>query len=111
MTRHFKPIVGVSIAGACIAIVVLAMGPLAAQEVVEGARGRGNYVAPVKSTALGPRARANQSPPAGVTVAPDTIVGVVKGPKGPEAGVWVIAETIELPTKLSKVVVTDDQGR
>src|SRR6202023_1110060 len=30
---------------------------------------------------------------------------------GPEAGVWVIAETTELGTKMSKMVVTDDQGR
>src|SRR5216684_1227226 len=30
---------------------------------------------------------------------------------GPEAGVWVIAETTELPTKYAKMVVTDDQGR
>src|SRR4029077_7173244 len=37
--------------------------------------------------------------------------GVVTGPKGPEAGVWVIAETTELPTKMAKMVVTDDQGR
>ena len=33
------------------------------------------------------------------------------GPKGPEAGVWVIAETTDLPTKYAKIVVTDDQGR
>jgi len=39
------------------------------------------------------------------------IGGVVTGPKGPEAGVWVIAETSDLPTKFAKVVVTDDQGR
>jgi hypothetical protein len=39
------------------------------------------------------------------------IGGVVSGPKGPEAGVWVIAETGELPTKYAKVVVTDDAGR
>ena len=39
------------------------------------------------------------------------ISGVVTGPKGPEAGVWVIAETTDLPTKFSKVVVTDDRGR
>src|SRR5437764_8807595 len=37
--------------------------------------------------------------------------GVVTGSKGPEAGVWVIAETTDLPTKFAKVVVTDDQGR
>lgn len=33
------------------------------------------------------------------------------GPRGPEAGVWVIAETTELPTKYVKIVVTDDLGR
>ena len=37
--------------------------------------------------------------------------GVVSGPNGPEAGVWVIAETSDLPTKYAKIVVTDDQGR
>src|SRR6202167_4661666 len=37
--------------------------------------------------------------------------GVVTGPTGPEAGVWVIAETTELGTKMAKMVVTDDQGR
>ncbi len=41
----------------------------------------------------------------------DDIGGVVAGPKGPEAGVWVIAETTELPTKYAKIVVTDDAGR
>jgi hypothetical protein len=39
------------------------------------------------------------------------ISGVVRSPQGPEAGVWVIAETNELPTKMIKIVVTDDQGR
>ena len=39
------------------------------------------------------------------------IAGTVIGSKGPEAGVWVIAETTDLPTKFAKVVVTDDQGR
>ena len=29
----------------------------------------------------------------------DDIAGVVSSPKGPEAGVWVIAETRDLPTK------------
>jgi hypothetical protein len=37
--------------------------------------------------------------------------GVVIGPNGPEAGVWVIAETTDLPTKFAKIVVTDDRGR
>src|SRR5206468_6855313 len=39
------------------------------------------------------------------------IAGVVASSKGPEAGVWVIAETTELPTKFVRIVVTDDQGR
>ena len=41
----------------------------------------------------------------------DDIGGVVTGPNGPEAGVWVIAETTDLPTRYIKSVVTDDQGR
>jgi hypothetical protein len=39
------------------------------------------------------------------------ISGVVTSGKGPEAGVWVIAETKDFPAKLRKIVVTDDQGR
>ena len=39
------------------------------------------------------------------------IAGVVTGAKGPEAGVWVIAETTDLPTKFTRIVVTDDRGR
>ena len=41
----------------------------------------------------------------------DDIGGIVSGPDGPEAGVWVIAETMDLPTRFNKIVVTDDQGR
>jgi hypothetical protein len=41
----------------------------------------------------------------------DDIGGVVAGPNGPEAGVWVIAETGDLPTKFARIVVTDDHGR
>jgi hypothetical protein len=37
--------------------------------------------------------------------------GVVTGPNGAEAGVWVIAETTNLPTRFTKIVVTDDSGR
>ena len=48
---------------------------------------------------------------AAVAIDGDDIGGVVRGPAGPEAGVWVIAETTELPTKFAKIVVTDDQGR
>lgn len=48
---------------------------------------------------------------AAVAIDDDDIGGVVAGPGGPEAGVWVIAETNDLPTKYVKIVVTDDQGR
>ncbi len=48
---------------------------------------------------------------ASVKVSSQDIGGTVKGVKGPEAGVWVIAETMDLPTKFAKVVTTDDQGR
>ena len=41
----------------------------------------------------------------------DDIGGVVSSSKGPEAGVWVIAETADLPTKFIKIAVTDAQGR
>ena len=46
-----------------------------------------------------------------VAIDADDIGGVVRGPNGPEAGVWVIAETTDLPTKFARMVVTDDQGR
>src|SRR5438477_6200701 len=46
-----------------------------------------------------------------VAIDADDIGGVVTSAKGPEAGVWVIAETSELPTKFVRIVVTDDQGR
>ena len=39
------------------------------------------------------------------------IGGSVSSSKGPEAGVWVIAETTDLPTRYIKEVVTDDRGR
>ena len=48
---------------------------------------------------------------AAVSVGNTDIGGVVTSSKGPEAGVWVIAETKDLPTKFVKIVVTDDQGR
>ena len=48
---------------------------------------------------------------ASVRIDGDDIGGVVRSAKGPEAGVWVIAETTDLPTKFAKIVATDDQGR
>jgi hypothetical protein len=46
-----------------------------------------------------------------VAIDADDIGGVVTSTKGPEAGVWVIAETRDLPTKFARIVVTDDRGR
>jgi hypothetical protein len=46
-----------------------------------------------------------------VRVGATDIGGSVSGPKGPQAGVWVIAETTDLPTKFARIVVTDDRGR
>ena len=61
----------------------------------------------VSLTGLGARQAAGQA----VRVDNDDIGGVVTSSKGPEAGVWVIAETTDLPTKFIRIVVTDDQGR
>jgi hypothetical protein len=52
-----------------------------------------------------------QQSAAQVSIGDTDLGGVVTGPNGPEAGVWVIAETTDLPTKYAKMVVTDDQGR
>src|SRR5829696_3845737 len=67
-------------------------------------------VAAVLAVAL-PAMTKDADPAPAVVVGPDDIGGVVTGPSGPEAGVWVIAETSDLPTKYAKIVVTDDRGR
>ena len=54
---------------------------------------------------------AMQSGDSGVSIGNNDLGGVVASANGPEAGVWVIAETTELPTKFAKIVVTDDRGR
>jgi hypothetical protein len=46
-----------------------------------------------------------------VRIDADDLGGVVTSTAGPEAGVWVIAETADLPTKYAKIVVTDERGR
>ena len=50
-------------------------------------------------------------PGSGVAIDADDIGGVVTSANGPEAGVWVVAETNDLPTKFIRTVVTDDEGR
>src|SRR5947208_1982501 len=68
------------------------------------------YVA-VMLIVLGTFSTVPRTPDPAVRVDSNAIGGVVTGPSGPEAGVWVIAETSELTTKFVKIVVTDDQGR
>ena len=61
----------------------------------------------------GSQASMNAGQPAAdaVRIDADDLGGLVTSAKGPEAGVWVIAETTDLPTKFVKIVVTDDRGR
>src|SRR3984893_10703836 len=67
-------------------------------------------IALVAALAASPGPVFAQQAPA-VSIGDTDLGGVVTGPKGPEAGVWVIAETNDLPTRMIKIVVTDDQGR
>src|ERR1700690_2993750 len=60
---------------------------------------------PRGSTAIA-QAEANR-----LVVGADNIGGVVTSSNGPEAGVWVIAETTDLGTKYRKIVDTNDQGQ
>ena len=57
------------------------------------------------------RAFAQQTRPSAIVIGDSDLGGVVASANGPEAGVWVIAETTDLPTKFVKIVVTDDAGR
>ena len=68
-------------------------------------------IAAVLTTASCLPARAQQSPAAAIHIGDTDLGGMVTSANGPEAGVWVIAETTDLPTKFAKIVVTDDQGR
>ena len=58
-----------------------------------------------------PVLNAQQPEGEGISIGNDDIGGVVASTRGPEGGVWVIAETTELPTKFVRIVVTDDRGR
>jgi hypothetical protein len=55
--------------------------------------------------------RALQNPGSAIAIDSDDLAGTVTGPSGPEAGVWVIAESSDLPTPFVRIVVTDDRGR
>ena len=45
-----------------------------------------------------------------VSIGNDDLGGVVTSAAGVEGGVWMIAETTDLPTKMAKIMVTDDRG-
>ena len=62
-------------------------------------------------TVTSAKLNAQQSTESQIRIGGSDLGGVVTSAKGPEAGVWVIAETADLPTKFAKIVVTDDQGR
>jgi hypothetical protein len=47
---------------------------------------------------------------ADIAIDADDIGGIVTSSNGPEAGVWVIAETEDLGTRFARIVVTDEQG-
>jgi len=64
----------------------------------------------VAAAAFAPLLTACLSTPGAGSAGASDIGGVVTGPNGPEAGVWVIAETSDLPTKFAKVVVTTIAG-
>ena len=57
------------------------------------------------------RLSAQQTTAAAVRIGDSDLGGAVTSANGPEAGVWVVAETTGLPTAFAKIVVTDDQGR
>jgi hypothetical protein len=62
-------------------------------------------------TASTARLSAQQNTAEAVRIGDNDLGGVVTSVQGPEAGVWVIAETTDLPTKFAKIVATDEQGR
>jgi hypothetical protein len=57
------------------------------------------------------RLSAQQNTDPAIRIGDSDLGGMVTSAHGPEAGVWVIAETTDLPTKFVKIVVTDDRGR
>ncbi len=78
---------------------------IAASVLCVGVIGLGAMLVPLRSHAQQKKSASHYVSP------PGYITGVVQGEKGPEAGVWVIAETKDLQTQLIKIVVTNDQGR
>src|SRR5215471_12761417 len=74
-------------------------------------RRRSLYLSAALSCIAGWLAGASANAQNAVSIKNHDIGGVVASANGPEAGVWVIAETRDLPTRYAKMVVTDNQGR
>ena len=74
-------------------------------------QGRGRWVALAAAGAMAGSLTWVGAQEGTVALDADDIGGVVASANGPEAGVWVIAETTDLPTRFARVVVTDDAGR
>ena len=79
---------GALLAGTAIGFAMLAIAPVAA-----------------------PAQQTGQQSVAAPAIDADDIGGVVTSRMGPESGVWVVAETIDLGTRFAKMAVTDDYGR
>jgi hypothetical protein len=75
-----------------------------------GSRALARFIA-ASMIAAGAARLASAQPVGTPAIDPDDIGGIVTSANGPEAGVWVIAETEDLATKYRKIVVTDDLGR
>jgi hypothetical protein len=69
------------------------------------------FVAMLATAAMLAGAQAQERKAALAGIGSNDLGGVVRSAKGPEAGVWVIAETTDTPTRYTKIVVTDDRGR
>ncbi len=80
-------------------------------------RARGLAYSVIVATGVAVLSISGQAPPSAqqndpaIRVGPADLGGTVSSATGPEAGVWVIAETTDLPTKFARIVVTDDRGR
>ena len=103
-------------AGVLVALCVLGVhgAPTSESNGVEGslrAIGPGSGAGPRSGLTASSGTQAQQPAGGAVRIDNNDIGGVVTGPNGPEAGVWVIATTTDLPTKFARIVVTDDQGR
>jgi hypothetical protein len=73
--------------------------------------GKAVFAAVLAVTVFAAGARAQQNAAPAVAIDDDDIGGVVTSRFGPEAGVWVIAQTTEFGTRFAKIAVTDERGR